>query len=69
MLVCITYFQEARSLLRAQRVGIDVPALYYVAEQSSRIYMEVIEGQSVKEFIRSDPPTGEHAILLLSARR
>lgn len=41
--------QEARTLARCQRLGIDSPAVYLVDTASNIIYMELIPGKSVRD--------------------
>ncbi|KAI8820768.1 kinase-like domain-containing protein [Fimicolochytrium jonesii] len=43
--------QEARSLQRLRRAGIDTPILYLLDIKRSTIYMEFIDGISVRDFI------------------
>lgn len=40
--------QEVRSMLRARKLGIPTPAMYYVDMETASIYMERINGQSLK---------------------
>ena len=45
---------EARSMMRARKLGVVTPTLYYVDQQQSAIYMEKVPGKSLKELIRDD---------------
>ena len=45
---------EARSMMRARKLGVATPTLYYVDQQQSAIYMEKVPGKSLKELIRED---------------
>ena len=45
---------EARSMMRARKLGVVTPTLYYVDQQQSAIYMEKVPGKSLKELIRED---------------
>ena len=44
---------ETRSLMRARKLGVVTPTIYYVDTQQSAIYMEHVEGKSLKEHIRA----------------
>ena len=44
---------EARSIMRARKLGVVTPTLYYVDTQQSAIYMERVEGRPLKELIRA----------------
>ncbi|KAK9767784.1 serine/threonine-protein kinase bud32 [Basidiobolus ranarum] len=41
--------QEARCLLKCRKFGIDTPVVYFVDVENSTIFMEKIEGMTVKE--------------------
>ncbi|KAJ1968059.1 serine/threonine-protein kinase bud32 [Dispira parvispora] len=43
--------QEARCLYRCQQAGIDTPALYYIDSNRNIIYMERIQGCTVKQYL------------------
>ena len=43
--------QEARCLARCRQVGVDAPAVFFVDLEASRIYMERIEGPSVRDYL------------------
>ncbi|RHZ87486.1 hypothetical protein Glove_34g124 [Diversispora epigaea] len=43
--------QEARSLFKCYKSGVDTPVLYFVDMENSKIYMEFIEGKVVKDLI------------------
>lgn len=44
---------EARSIMRARKLGVVTPTLYYVDTQQSAIYMEQVQGRPLKELIRA----------------
>lgn len=44
---------EARSIMRARKLGVVTPTLYYVDTQQSAIYMEHVEGRPLKDLIRA----------------
>jgi hypothetical protein len=41
--------QEARSLLKARKLGVATPVLYHVDTRASCLYMEFVPGMLVKE--------------------
>ena len=41
-------------MMRARKLGVVTPTLYYVDQQQSAIYMEKVPGKSLKELIRDD---------------
>ncbi|CAG8446334.1 7583_t:CDS:2 [Acaulospora morrowiae] len=43
--------QEARSLFKCHKSGVDTPILYFVDVERSTIYMEFVEGKVVKDLI------------------
>ena len=43
--------QEARSVLRARKAGVPTPTLYYVELDSSSIYMERVQGRSIRHLL------------------
>ena len=43
--------QEVRSILRARKIGVACPVVYYVEQEAATIYMEQIQGRSVKALI------------------
>ncbi len=45
--------QEVRCMLRCATAGVHVPCVYLVDAAASRIYMEKIEGRTLKEFLRT----------------
>lgn len=45
--------QEVRSILRARKLGVTTPVLYYVEHAASSIYMEKVQGVSVKAALQS----------------
>lgn len=44
---------EARSIMRARKLGVVTPTLYYVDTHQSAIYMEHVEGRPLKDLIRA----------------
>jgi hypothetical protein len=44
--------QEARSTLRARKAGVPTPTLYYVELEASSIYMEKVEGRSIRHLLQ-----------------
>jgi len=44
---------EARSIVRARKLGVVTPTLYYVDTQQSAIYMEYVAGRPLKDLIRA----------------
>ena len=56
--------QEVRSMDRCRRHGIRAPAVYHMDLKKRVIYMEDIEGVSLKEFIRRQEPGSKSAELL-----
>ncbi|KAK3255403.1 hypothetical protein CYMTET_35414 [Cymbomonas tetramitiformis] len=55
------FTSEARSLLKARKLGIHVPAIYFTDAQNFCIYMEKIQGQSVKAALFNGDLTPEKA--------
>ncbi|TPX63009.1 hypothetical protein PhCBS80983_g00060 [Powellomyces hirtus] len=51
--------QEARCLHRMRRAGVDTPTVYLVDVKASTIYMEYVDGTSVRDFISSQGPLVE----------
>lgn len=49
--------QEARGLIRSRKLGVLTPVLYYVDYNSNSLFLEKIEGRSVKEML-SDGAVG-----------
>ncbi|KAL6079387.1 non-specific serine/threonine protein kinase [Balamuthia mandrillaris] len=47
--------QEARCLMKSKKAGVAVPALYFVDTNALRIYMEYVEGQTVKHWLFAHP--------------
>ena len=43
--------QEIRSMSRCKREGIDAPCVYYCDEPALRVYMELVPGPTVKQFL------------------
>ena len=58
--------QEVRSILRARKNGVLTPVIYYVEHEAATIYMERIQGTSVKDLLLSGSlsPAGELSICL-----
>lgn len=44
----ITVWQEVRSIVKARKLGVPTPVLYFVEHEASAIYMEFVQGCSVK---------------------
>eukprot|EP00455_Lapot_gusevi_P035544 TRINITY_DN3936_c0_g1_i1.p1 TRINITY_DN3936_c0_g1~~TRINITY_DN3936_c0_g1_i1.p1 ORF type:complete len:200 (-),score=17.82 TRINITY_DN3936_c0_g1_i1:125-724(-) len=44
---------EVKSMMKCRKMGIDTPAIYLVDQDTNRIFMEHIEGITVKEFLFS----------------
>jgi len=61
---------EARLLIRARSMGIPVPAVYFVDETRGEIYMEWIEGSSVRDVLDEmmAQESGEQVVDNLTAR-
>ncbi|KAF9346847.1 TP53 regulating kinase [Mortierella sp. NVP85] len=53
--------QEARCLNRCQKAFIDTPTVYMVDVENSLIYMEYIEGTSVRDYLVTDEGQGPEA--------
>lgn len=49
-------------MLRCAKAGVRTPCVYMVDQQRSRIYMEKVEGHTLKHFLRDryDPGTGRY---------
>lgn len=45
--------QEARSLLRARKAGIPAPALYFVEPEAGCLYMERVQGRSLRHLLQA----------------
>lgn len=45
--------QEVRSMLRARKSGVLTPCIFYVEHEAATIYMERIEGQTVRDILLS----------------
>jgi RIO-like serine/threonine protein kinase len=48
---CVTALQEVRSMIRLRKLGLRVPALYYVDADSSCLYMERVAGASLQQLL------------------
>ncbi|EEB05368.1 BUD32 protein kinase [Schizosaccharomyces japonicus yFS275] len=55
---------EARLLAKCQTLGLKCPLLYFVDPKRGEIYMEWIEGCSVRDYIRSIESSEEYEVLL-----
>lgn len=57
--------QEVRSMAKARKLGLRTPCLYHVEMQSSSIYMERIQGRSVKQVLHDNAlsPQGLKGVL------
>ncbi|KAI9017640.1 kinase-like domain-containing protein [Gaertneriomyces semiglobifer] len=53
--------QEARCLQRLKKAGVDTPTVYLLDVRQSIIYMEFIEGASVRDYIKSNHVLPEDA--------
>lgn len=55
--------QEVRTILKARKLGILTPAIYYVEPESSTIYMEKLDAKMLKDLLIPDALTtkGESA--------
>ena len=47
------HVQEVRSMLRARKNGILTPCIFFVEHEAATIYMERIEGQTVRDILLS----------------
>ena len=56
--------QEVRSILRARKIGVACPVVYYVEQEAATIYMEQIEGRSVKELISEGKITEAGGVMI-----
>lgn len=52
ILLKVLCLQEVRSILRARKLGVPTPVLYYVEHDAASIYMEKVQGVSVKEALQ-----------------
>ena len=57
--------QEVRSMLRARKLGVPTPVLYYVDQQTNTIYMERVNGHSLKATLHQGTLTQEQKINLV----
>lgn len=51
--------QEVRSIVKARKLGVPTPVLYFVEHEASAIYMELIQGCSVKAALHEGKLTEE----------
>eukprot|EP00887_Chlorella_sp_A99_P004781 scaffold4.g4781.t1 len=58
---------EVRSMLKARKLGVTTPVVYHVDHSLSLIYMERIEGHSVKTLLHAAPPLAPPATAALMA--
>ncbi|KND01674.1 BUD32 protein kinase [Spizellomyces punctatus DAOM BR117] len=58
--------QEARCLQRLRRAGVDTPTVYMVDTPNSLIYMEYVDGSSVRDYINSRAPMNDDDERLLA---
>lgn len=56
---------EVRSLIKARKLGVRTPTLFHVDTETSSIYMERIEGHSVKALLRGDSLEADKTSLLM----
>ncbi|CAK0780705.1 hypothetical protein CVIRNUC_005146 [Coccomyxa viridis] len=63
--------QEVRSILRARKLGVPTPVLYYVEHDAASIYMEKVQGVSVKEALQGKQldQQGLHTLLRAIGRQ
>ncbi|EGZ17172.1 hypothetical protein PHYSODRAFT_504064 [Phytophthora sojae] len=59
--------QEARCILKCRRAGVLTPAIFLVDEDKSRLYLEKVQGGSLKDYLRrayklADPKYGPMAL-------
>jgi len=45
--------QEARCMAKCRRVGVPTPTIFLIDKHKNHLYMERVEGQSVKDILRS----------------
>lgn len=43
--------QEARCIARCKKAGVSTPTIYHVDTTSSRLYLEHIDGMSIKKYL------------------
>jgi TP53 regulating kinase-like protein len=60
---------EARALLRARRLGVRAPALLFVDAEASTLYLERVEGVTLKEVLRGGVPPERAAALAAAVGR
>lgn len=48
--------QEARCLVKARAAGVGTPAVYFVDHATKRLYLEFVEGRTVKHFLFAHEP-------------
>ncbi|KAG9306188.1 hypothetical protein G9A89_016092 [Geosiphon pyriformis] len=56
--------QEARCLYKCRRSGVDTPVVYFVDVNNSSIYMEYIEGKTVRDILRASTTVTDVTTLL-----
>ena len=54
---------EARALLRARRLGVRAPALLFVDTEASTLYLQKVEGRTLKDVLRGGVPPARAAAL------
>lgn len=54
-----SFRQEVRSILKARKLGVATPVLYFVEHEASSVYMERVQGGSLKEALHDSALTGE----------
>ncbi len=47
--------QEVKCMLRCRKLGVDTPAIAAVDRRCARIFMELIPGRTVREFLLALP--------------
>jgi TP53 regulating kinase and related kinases len=45
--------QEVRSIVKARKLGVRTPVVYYVEFEANAIYMEKVHGTSLKDLLLS----------------
>jgi tRNA A-37 threonylcarbamoyl transferase component Bud32 len=54
--------KEARLLQRCRRAGVNAPAVYYVDQKNSTIYMEYIDAITVRDHLNSTSHTKDEGM-------
>ncbi len=56
---CCCDVQEVRSTVKARKLGVRTPVVYYVEHEASTIYMEKVLGTSLKDLLLQSQLTAE----------